>query len=98
VATGTFSDGTKVTPLPANWFIIEFVVDPAPGYNLTAAPFSQQCSPGQSGSFLVTAFAPQNPKAPTSGAMPESVWADMIGAAVQSEGGFIGGSAHLNCP
>lgn len=99
VATGTFSDGTKVSPLPVSWFIIVVPdIDPAPGYHLTTSPFSQQCVQGENGSFLVTAFAPQNPKAPSSGSMPENVWADMINASVPSEGGFVGGSAHFNCP
>lgn len=98
VATGTYSNGKTVTPLPVQWFIIEAVVDPAPGYQLTATPFSQACTTGQNGSFLVTAFAPQSANAPSSGSMPENVWADMINAKVVTENGFVGGSAHLNCP
>ena|SRR5215469_6182844 len=99
VATGTFSNGKKVTPLPVSWFIVEVpAIDPAPAYNLTASPYAQSCASGMNGSFLVTAFAPQNPNAPTSGSMPENVWADMIKASVESESGFVGGSAHLNCP
>ena len=43
VATGTFSDGTKVSPLPVNWFIILPAVDPNPVYQLSGSPFSQQC-------------------------------------------------------
>jgi hypothetical protein len=98
VAAGTYSNGAKVSPLPVNWFVILGAVDPAPGYQLTAAPFSQPCAPGQSGSFLVTAFAPQNPKAPSSGSMSTSVWLDLIHASRQAEGGFVGASAQLNCP
>ena len=101
VATGTFSDGTKVSPLPVSWFIVLFPqdIDPAPGYSLSLAPYTQQCSAGMAGqSFLVTAFAPQDPKAATSGGMTASVWFDFVTAAITSEGGFVGNSAHLNCP
>ena len=99
VATGTYSNGKTITPLPVNWFIIAVPdVDPAPAYSLNAAPFAQLCPSLVAGSFLVTAFAPQNPNAPSSGGMPLNVWEDMIHATVQSEGGFVNGSAHLNCP
>lgn len=99
VATGMYSNGKTVTPLAVSWFVIKVPdIDPAPAYNLTAAPFGQLCPSLLAGSFLVTAFAPQNPNAPTSGSMPVNVWEDMIHASVQTEGGFVGGSAHFNCP
>ncbi len=98
VATGTYADGTKVKPLDVNWFIwIQPSLDPTGDYALPRAPFAWQCG-GSSGSFLVTAFAPQNPTAPATGSISGNVWADLVTGAAQSEGGFVGGSGHLNCP
>ena len=60
VATGTFSaPPTTVTPLPVFWF-----VDLPPGqYTLSAQPFVIECPyPGP-----ITAIAPADPNAPTSG-------------------------------
>lgn len=98
VATGVYSNGKTVTPLPVDWSNDAVVLDPPPAYHLTATPFTQPCVAGVSGSFVISAFAPQNPNAPSSGSMPMNVWQDMIHASVQSEGGFVSGSAHLNCP
>jgi hypothetical protein len=100
VATGTFADGTKVNHLPVNWFIAlnSNDIDPAPGYSLGSAPFAQQCGAGMSGPFLVTAFAPQDPKAPVTGTMLASDWFALVTGASQNQGGFVGASAQLNCP
>ena len=98
VATGTYADGTKSKPLDVEWYIWDqSSLDPVPSYVLTRAPFAWQCG-GVTGSFLVTAFAPQAPSAPTTGPIVGAVWADLVTDTQQSEGGFVAGYAHLNCP
>lgn len=77
VATGTFSaPPTTVTPLPVNWGIGPFAPPPPRDldYALTTQPYVFNCT--GSGPYLpVTAFAPSDPNAPTTGSWP---WAKMV--------------------
>jgi hypothetical protein len=82
-ATGTFSAApTTVTPLPVDW-TVGLMAPPPPSftYTLTTQPFVFDCA--GSGSFLpVVAFAPANPKAPSSGSVATVIQA----------------SASIDCP
>jgi hypothetical protein len=65
VATGSFSAApTTVTPLPVNWSLAETT----PGYTLTTQPFVVPCNTmGPAPLGPVTAMAPADPHAPSSG-------------------------------
>jgi hypothetical protein len=75
VATGTFSaPPTTVTPLPVDW-TMGYLSPPAPTitYSLRSQPFSFDCKSAGVPAQL-TAFAPSNPNAPSSGTLP---WASL---------------------
>jgi hypothetical protein len=65
VATGNFSASpTTVTPLPVSWFLAEMTQE----YALTAQPFVVPCNTmGPAVLGPVTAMAPADPHAPSSG-------------------------------
>ena len=79
IATGTFSaPPTTVTPLPvSDWGIGPFAPPPENvQYTLTTQPFVFDCT--GSGPYLpVSALAPSNPNAPTTGSLP---FANMVTA------------------
>ena len=97
IATGTYSHGKQLFFAPVSWFFsANTVIDPAPSYSLTTTPFAVPCQ--TSGTYLVVAFAPQSPTAPSSGTLPANVWYDLVTGRVQSEGGFVAGTTKLVCP
>ena len=69
VATGTFSaPPTTVTPLPVDWTVGLMAPPPAVfTYTLTTQPFVFNCTQVGPAVLPVVAFAPPDPKAPTSG-------------------------------
>jgi hypothetical protein len=79
IATGTFSaPPTTITPLPvSDWGIGPFAPPPENvQYTLTTQPFVFDCT--GSGPYLpVSALAPSNPNAPTTGSLP---FANMVTA------------------
>ena len=78
-ATGTFSaPPTTVSPLPVgNWGIGPFAPPPANvQYTLTTQPFVFDCS-GPGPYLPVSALAPADPTAPTTGSLP---WAKVVTA------------------
>lgn len=99
-ATGAFSASpTSVSPLPVAWYI-PVAIDPPGGpvaYTLSSQPYSTPCQNGVPG---VVAIAPRNPNAPTTGTIPEQVWADLVvNHTTTSEGGFIASSPQpIPCP
>jgi hypothetical protein len=104
-ATGTFSSPPlSVTPLSVSWLVMGPGLDPpGPGYTLTPGAFlAQRCSQVESKSatnYVVVAYAPTNPNAPSSGPMPAQVFQDLVTAhTMASEGGFVAATATLTCP
>jgi len=97
-ATGIYSNGKQVTPIAVSWFFLanSSDLDPAPFYSLVRGPYTGQCP--ASGSYLITAFAPQSPTAPNSGAMVASVWFELVTGQTRNLGGFVAGNAQLTCP
>lgn len=78
IATGTYSaPPITVAPLPVFWYSI----DPPDGYQLTPTPYVACNLPHGS---TVTAIAPVNPNAPTSGPIGSTP--------------MVQGSATLSCP
>jgi hypothetical protein len=78
-ATGTFSaPPTTVSPLPvSDWGIGPFAPPPETvQYTLTTQPFVFDCS-GPGPYLPVTALAPSDPNAPTTGSLP---WAKVVTA------------------
>jgi hypothetical protein len=66
-ATGTYTDGSKVTPLPALWFTIRpwyNAANPVQFFNLDKAG-KASCN-GNAGTFSVAATAPADPHFPLS--------------------------------
>ena len=100
IATGTFNASpTSVIPLPVAWYVTGLGSDPPGGpvaYTLGSQPFSTQC-----GTFVrMVAVAPQSPSVPTTGAIPEQVWTDLVlNHTTTSEGGFIASPPQpIPCP
>ncbi len=76
-ATGTFSAvPTTVTPLPVDWSL-GLLAPPPPQYTytLTTQPYVYDCTNAGSYNLPVSAFAPTDPKAPTSGSTKQVVTA-----------------------
>ena len=103
-ATGTYSSApVTVTPLSVSWLIMGPGLDPpGPGYAETPGVFqAQRCSQVQSKTttnYVVVAFAPADPNAPSSGPMPAQVFQDLVTAhTMTSEGGFVAATAALTC-
>jgi hypothetical protein len=104
-ATGTFSSPpVTVTPLSVSWLVMGPGLEPpGPGYTLSPGAFqAQRCSQIESKTatnYVVVAYAPANPNAPSSGPMPEQVFQDLVIAhTMTSEGGFVAATAALTCP
>jgi len=100
-ATGTFSKApTTVSPLPVSWYVVNSAVNPAVngpivGYALTTEPYT--LSPCVL-TDTVVALAPVNPSAPSSGALPDKVYQDLVvNHTVSMEGGFVAAAAPANC-
>jgi hypothetical protein len=84
-ATGSYSDGSKVTPLPALWFprmLWDPELNPVQWINLDETG-KASCN-GNAGTFIVFATAPVDPKFPLS---------KMDSATPQ-----VSGTAQLSCP
>jgi hypothetical protein len=100
-ATGTFNKApTTVSPLPVSWYVVNSAVSPAIteptyGYVLTTEPYSlSSCVLTDT----VVALAPVNPSAPSSGALPDKVYQDLVvNHTVSMEGGFVAAAAPANC-
>ena len=79
-AMGTFSSSpTRVNPLAVNWSM--GLIGPPPmqySYTLTMQPFMVSCTDFEAGPVVVTAVAPSDPNAPSSGTLPMS---DMVASA-----------------
>ena len=77
VATGTISAApTTVTPLPVDWTVGPMAPPPPSySYTLTTQPFVFDCTSSKSSPLPVVAFAPPNPKAPSSGSVPTVIQA-----------------------
>ena len=98
-ATGQFNVAPMTqTPLPVSWMLRGPGIDiPGPGYQLSASPVSFTCI--FPGTYVVVAFAPMDPKAPSSGPMSSQVWDDIaVNHITTSEGGFVGSTAQFTCP
>jgi len=97
-ATGTYGNGSQVTPLPVswiNWSFASFIMG-QPRYRLTTSAFSF-CT--QSGSaWTVAAIAPTDPHAPTSGTIDVNVFKDLVTGKTQVEGGFVAATVQVACP
>ena len=77
VATGTYSaPPTTVSPLPVDW-ANGFLAPPVEtmNYTLTAQPYAYNCTASSGAEIQVTALAPQNPGAPSSGSM---AWSHLV--------------------
>jgi hypothetical protein len=98
-ATGSYSNGSQVTPLPASWIVWSFgsFISGQPHYRLTAAPFSP-CSVSGPGAWTVAAIAPTDPHAANNGSIPMSVFGDLISGKTSAEGGFVGATMQVSCP
>lgn len=102
-ATGTFNAAPdSVSPLPVSWFIMGPAVDPpGPGYSLVPKSYvAWRCSQANPATltYTVIAVAPADPSAPDSGSMPTQVFEDLVIQHTKtSEGGFIAGTAKLDC-
>jgi len=84
-ATGFYSDGSKVTPLPARWFPSKpWYVPPMNPLNWGSVDETGKASCGVTGSFGVFATAPVDPNFPLSQMTPTTPQ--------------VFGSAQLNCP
>ena len=96
-ATGTFSASPiSEAPLPVAWFVVGGTVNPPSDYTLTSQPLDVSCQ-----SFaVVVALAPANPKAPTTGTIPNQVYQDLIvNRTSTSEDGFVASSPQtIACP
>ncbi len=95
-ATGRFSASpTTVTPLPVAWFVVGQAPPPTP-YSLTSQPFVTGCQT----LAVVIAVAPANPKAASTGNIPDQVFQDLVIAhTTTSEGGFVASSPqNIACP
>ncbi len=94
-ASGTYSNGTHVSPLAVSWVNTgsPVMVVARPPYALNSAPFVPQCIGGQAS---VVAIAPANPRAPSSGSIPQNVWIALTNGSAQS-GGFVAGRAQAAC-
>jgi hypothetical protein len=100
-ATGTFNKApTAVSPLPVSWYVVNSaaspaITEPTYGYVLTTEPYS--LSPCVL-TDTVVALAPVNPIAPSSGALPDKVYQDLVvNHTVSMEGGFVAAAAPANC-
>jgi hypothetical protein len=83
-ATGSYTDGSKVTPLPALWFTIRpwyNAANPLQFFNLDATG-KASCN-GITGTFSVVATAPVDPRFPFS--------------QMDSTTPQVSGTAHLTC-
>ena len=101
IATGTFNKApTTVSPRPVSWYVVNSAVssaitEPTYGYVLTTEPYS--LSPCVL-TDTVVALAPVNPSAPSSGALPDKVYQDLVvNHTVSMEGGFVAAAAPANC-
>lgn len=95
-ATGMFSASPMtVTPLPVAWFVVGQAPPPTP-YTLSSQPFVTECE----SAVVVIAIAPANPKAASSGTIPDQVYQDLVVAHTStSEGGFVASSPqNIACP
>jgi hypothetical protein len=96
-ATGTFSASpTTVSPLPVAWFQVGQTLLPPFTYKLTSQPLVTGCPT----LAAVIAIAPTNPKAPSTGTLPEQVFEDLVLAhTTTSEGGFVASTPqNIACP
>lgn len=79
VATGTFSaPPTTVSPLPSDWMV--GIPAPPPEqwtYTLTSQPYAYDCTLNPSQAGQVTAIAPTDPNAPSSGTTTKAVTATL---------------------
>jgi hypothetical protein len=84
-ATGVYSDGSKVTPLPALWFPFKlWYVPPMNPVNWGSVDETGKASCGVTGSFSVFATAPVDPHFPLSQMTPTTPQ--------------VFGTAQLSCP
>ena len=103
IATGTFSaPPTTVTPLAVSWYLVAAAIAPSGrGYTLVKADFTtMRCAQANpvAGPYTVIAVAPADPSASKSGSMPSQVFNDLVIEHTKtSEGGFVAGTAKLNC-
>ncbi len=98
-AAGQFNTSpTNVTPLAVSWMITGPGWDPIPpSYNLTSQPFNPPCN-GAGSTYVIIAYAPVDPNAPSSGSMADQVFQDLVMKhTTSSEGGFVASTAQLNC-
>lgn len=97
-AAGQFS----MSPMTANsvrvsWLVTGPGIDPVSfnNYSLTDQPFTMTCLLG---TFTVTAFAPIDPNASTSGSVPPQVYQDLVLSHTRTaEGNFVASSAQVTC-
>jgi len=98
IATGTYSNGKQVTPIPVSWVNagLPIAVTTQPPYSLSSSPFVVVCL-ATGVTPAVAAMAPANPRAPNRGSVPVGVWQYLVFGNTQNEGGFVGATAQLTC-